>query len=140
MASLRYTETVRNTMSYTLKQAADATGKSKPTIWRAIQRGRIAAQKDQNGEWQIDPFELHRVFEPGTKADTRNVTAQEHQPPCEIAMLRQQLALREEQLAHERQERERERETIAELRRQLAVANCKHNLLKPQTEAVFKPD
>jgi hypothetical protein len=36
-------------------------------------------------------------------------------------MLQQQLAFREEQLAHERQERERERETIAELRRQLAL-------------------
>jgi hypothetical protein len=30
-----------------LKQAAAATGKSKPTILRAIQSGRISAEKDE---------------------------------------------------------------------------------------------
>jgi hypothetical protein len=51
-------------MSFSLKQAAAASGKSKPTILRAIQAGKISAEKDEQGEWQIDPAELHRVYEP----------------------------------------------------------------------------
>jgi hypothetical protein len=49
-------------MPYTLGQAAKATGLSKPTIANAIKRGRISAQKDDIGQYAIDPAELHRVF------------------------------------------------------------------------------
>jgi predicted site-specific integrase-resolvase len=51
-------------MHYTLGTAAKATGKSKPTIQRAIKSGKISAQKDANGEWNIQPSELHRIFQP----------------------------------------------------------------------------
>jgi len=57
-------------MFYTLKHAAEATGKSKPTILRAIQTGKISARKDVNGEWEIDPAELHRVYAPVTVGGT----------------------------------------------------------------------
>jgi hypothetical protein len=49
-------------MSYTLGQAAKATGKSKMTISRAIKEGKISANKNDNGDYEIDPSELHRVF------------------------------------------------------------------------------
>jgi hypothetical protein len=49
-------------MSYTLGQAARATGKAKPTIARAIQTGRISASRSEDGSWAIDPAELHRVY------------------------------------------------------------------------------
>jgi excisionase family DNA binding protein len=49
-------------MSYTLGEAAKATGKSKPTIARAIKRGQISATKTLDGSYQIDPAELSRVF------------------------------------------------------------------------------
>ena len=42
--------------------SAGATGRTKPTILRAIQLGKISAQKDEHGGWQIDPAELHRVY------------------------------------------------------------------------------
>jgi hypothetical protein len=50
-------------MSYTLGQAAKATGMSKSTILRAIKSSRISATKNEaSGDWQIDPAELHRVY------------------------------------------------------------------------------
>jgi hypothetical protein len=49
-------------MSYTLGQAAKATGKSKMTISRAIKDGKISANKNDNGDYEIDPSELHRFF------------------------------------------------------------------------------
>ena len=49
-------------MGYTLGQASNATGRSKSTIQAAIKSGRISAQKDDIGQWSIDPAELHRVY------------------------------------------------------------------------------
>ena len=47
-------------MAYSLKQAAEATGKTRPTILRAIQKGKISAVRHEvTGAWQIDPAELH---------------------------------------------------------------------------------
>lgn len=51
----------RGPMMLTVKQAADATGKSKPTIMRAIQSGTISAAKDAHGVWKLDAAELDRV-------------------------------------------------------------------------------
>jgi hypothetical protein len=49
---------------YSLKQAAEAAGRGKPAILRAIQRGIISAQRNSKNEWIIDPVELHRVYPP----------------------------------------------------------------------------
>jgi hypothetical protein len=49
-------------MAYTLGQAARATGKSKPTIARAVARGRLSATRGEDGAYVIDPAELHRVY------------------------------------------------------------------------------
>ena len=56
-------------MSYTLGQAARATGKTKPTIARAIKLGRLSASRADDGSYLIDPAELHRVYPLTGKAD-----------------------------------------------------------------------
>ena len=56
-------------MSYTLGTAAKATGKSKTTIMRAIRKGKISAEKNTHGQWDIDPAELHRVYPEVTKGN-----------------------------------------------------------------------
>jgi hypothetical protein len=45
-----------------LGTAAKATGKSRTSILRAIERGKISAEKTIHGEWNIEPAELHRVY------------------------------------------------------------------------------
>jgi len=57
-------------MVYTLGQAAKAVGKSKTTISKAIQNGKISATKRDNGSYQIDPSELHRVYPPAPLANS----------------------------------------------------------------------
>ena len=49
-------------MGYTLGTAAKATGKSRTSILRAIERGKISAEKNVHGEWDIEPSELHRIY------------------------------------------------------------------------------
>jgi hypothetical protein len=89
-------------MSYSLKQAAEATGKTKPTILRAIQSGKISAKKDDHGEWEIDPAELHRVYQPAIDDDTSSDTrsgARNGKNSSEFDALYQELALLREMLA-----------------------------------------
>jgi hypothetical protein len=89
-------------MPYTLKQAAEATGKTKPTILRAIQSSKISAKKDEHGEWEIDPAELHRVYQPAQHGDTSTDTrsgARNGENTSESEALRQELSLLREMLA-----------------------------------------
>jgi hypothetical protein len=51
-------------MSYSLVTAAAATGVSRTTVLRAINAGKISAERDAQGAWVIQPGELHRVFPP----------------------------------------------------------------------------
>ena len=102
-------------MSYTLGDAAKATGKSKTTLHRAIKSGRISASKVEDGSYSIEPAELHRVF-PAVTAGTplgplpKN---DEERISNTLAALRIQLEMQEK-------ERDRERallqEIIADLR------------------------
>jgi hypothetical protein len=72
-------------MPYSLKHAATATGKSKPTILRAIQSGKISAEKDVQGEWQIEPAELHRVYPPVSERTVPDETAWNDTQQGEVA-------------------------------------------------------
>lgn len=49
-------------MKYTLNKAAKLSGRAKSTISKAIKDGRMSADKDDNGGYQIDASELNRVF------------------------------------------------------------------------------
>ncbi|MFZ4859917.1 MAG: hypothetical protein ACOYL3_26435 [Desulfuromonadaceae bacterium] len=111
-------------MPYTLKQAAEATGRSKSTIFRAIKNHTISGTKDHNGDWQIDPSELHRIFPPvsgDAPNDAPNDAAMmRSETPNEMMVLQREVEVIGEKLAAERAERGRERstlqETIADLR------------------------
>lgn len=99
-------------MSYTLKRAAEAAGKSKPTILRAIQKGRISATRDEHGGWLIEPAELHRVYPPqaeaATRTDTRTATDA-------TTALRREVEVRDEMIAALKAQIEREREISNDL-------------------------
>ncbi|CAK0765202.1 conserved hypothetical protein [Gammaproteobacteria bacterium] len=110
----------------TIKEAADSTGKSKSSILRAIQSGRISAQRDDLGQWLIDPSELYRVYEPAPEggADDESVhrttaphhtSANESPQDVEIRLLREMLV-----------ERDRERDRLV-VEHNLRIANLETN-------------
>ena len=49
---------------HTLATTAAVVGRNNTAILRAIKAGKISVTKDENGEWQIDPAELHRIYPP----------------------------------------------------------------------------
>ncbi|WP_156964657.1 hypothetical protein [Methylocapsa aurea] len=55
--------------SLSLREAARETGVSKSTILRAIQSGRLAAPKNDEGGYAIDPAELFKAYQPRAKVD-----------------------------------------------------------------------
>lgn len=104
---------------YSLREAADAVGRGKPAILKAIKNGRISAEKDAFGQWRIDPAELHRVYPPVSPAVTGNGSepgaGERQETPKETgdvggeaAILRERLlADKEAQIADLRAERDR---------------------------------
>ncbi len=53
-------------------RALDAGGEEcsavvKSTVLRAIKAGRISGTKDEQGEWHVEPAELHRVLPAPTR-------------------------------------------------------------------------
>ena len=52
----------------TLGQASKMTGKSKPTISKAVKDGRISGKKGKDGVYQIEVSELLRVYDAKSEA------------------------------------------------------------------------
>jgi hypothetical protein len=106
-------------MSYTLGQAAKATGFSKPTISEAIKKGKISARKNENGSFEIDPTELHRVYpllaNPASKEEPKAEPFRTHDLTTKIMVLEAQIkAIGElkDQIAAERDDLRTERDRL----------------------------
>lgn len=96
----------RLTVLLTLGQAARETGKSKSVIATALKKGRLSGRRGDNGDWQIDPAELFRVFpqaQPQEPRKERDSTLQD----ALIELLREQVREAKEREQQARQERDR---------------------------------
>lgn len=83
-------------MKLSASQAAKETGKSVPTITRAINAGRMSAEviKGEDGKdkgYLIDPAELFRVFPPVTVKDNDTPALLGHETPNEMGVLRAEI-------------------------------------------------
>ena len=76
----------------TLNQAAKEAVKSKSTILEAIRSGRLSAQKDAQGRYQIDPAELFRVYPPFGQQPDAGTATDPHQPNTETAFFERIIA------------------------------------------------
>ena len=114
-------------MKYTLSQAAEATGKNKATIQRAIKSGKISAHKNSSGTYEIDPAELHRVFEATAQhpnATMRNISATDENSTNistlqRMAELEKELAVAEERKHGLEGQLHHLTETVDDLRKRL---------------------
>ena len=101
-------------MPYTVMQAGKATGKAKTTILRAIQTGKVSANRDPVTQaWIIDPAESTEVYPIASSTPREQVRTDE--------MVNDASVRRELELVREERERERRRleRTIEDLRRRL---------------------
>jgi hypothetical protein len=101
--------------SLNLLEAGEAVGRSKATILKAIQRGRISASKDAMGGWCIEPVELHRVYPPLNGATPGNPSVNDG----ELAELRGRLSEMQDTVADLRRRLDREGEERRQAQTQL---------------------
>lgn len=115
-------------MNLSAKEAADQVGLTKAGIIKAIKTGKVSAQKDQNGEWKIEPVELFRVYAPvgssiqqpettSLRQDMAENTEDTASLHVEIRLLRERLADKDDQIDDLRQRLDAE----AEERRRLSM-------------------
>ena len=79
-------------------RAAKEAGVAKKTLLEAINKGRMSADKNDKGHWEIDPAELFRCFPkqgetapPEPKATHHQKTTENSPIAVEVATLREQL-------------------------------------------------
>jgi hypothetical protein len=93
--------------------AAAAVGMTKAGLIKAIRQGKISAEKDRNGAWQIEPVELFRVYAPMNGNGHAPVDGSFQEDTAEqLSSLQREMALLRELLATKD-------EVIYDLRRRL---------------------
>lgn len=106
-------------MPFTLGQAAEQVGKSKPTIPKALQNGRLSGKKVAKGkghEWQIEPAELFRVYPQEEKANANTLhSSNPSENIIETAVLRAKLEAAEKQIEDLKEDRDQWRATANRL-------------------------
>ena len=87
-----------------LRQAATAANISKSTILRAVQSGRLSADRTQTGGYAIDPAELFRVYPAPVRTASmgQDAPVPEVHEPVMVHMIQAQLAAALTDLAAER--------------------------------------
>ena len=123
---------------FSLTQAANEAGVHRSTVLRKIKAGKLSAQKDEDGEWRIDPAEFYRVYpkrsapppDAGNSAHTLQSNAAQQSAIAEtgetLALIRQMI-----DAAHtaKTQEIRRLEETIEDLRNRLDKASAQNRAL-----------
>lgn len=125
----------------TLGEAARQVTVTKSTLHRAIHDGRLSANRDEQGHYQIDPAELFRVFDPvnqitlsddseqggNTERDDAELGAEHHGTPRNrgdsdsIRWFQQQIEELQQETASLRRENEEKDERLSELRLAMAA-------------------
>jgi predicted site-specific integrase-resolvase len=86
-------------MKLTTQQAAQATGKSRSTIWRSAKSGKVSAERTATGDYVIDVSELERVFGHLNHPDTsHHVSTKPIETANETSVLRREVDLLREQI------------------------------------------
>ena len=106
-------ERLETPMKLSLGQAAKETGKSKATISKAINSGKLSALRNDRGGYDIDPAELFRVYPANSnKTVDRNPENERLETNSELVELRVLINSLEEQY-------KQAKETVEDLRERL---------------------
>lgn len=127
-------------MGYSLGEAAKAVGRTKPTILRAIRSGKISAKKDEaSGAWDIDPSELHRIYDPVSQEERvteRETVQSNNELQIEVKLLRERLADKDAMIEELREDRDQWRDQAQRLALTDQRANPADVLVTPPPAAI----
>lgn len=126
-------------MKLSANEAAKRTGKSVPTITRAIKSGKISAERTEAGGYLIDPSEIFRVFPAVTTLTNTTPALLEHETPSlqprEASMLEDKIRMLEAALSDAKTERDEWRDQAKRLAMSLPAPDS-----KSAQEALTEPE
>ena len=133
-----------------LNKAAKEAGVAKSTLLESLNSGRMSAEKNDKGHWQIDPSELFRVFEKTSHVERRKpipTPKENHAKTSESSALEVEVKMLREQIERMDAERDRERSQLTNqieaLREQIERQSADHRqalaALTDQRERASKP-
>lgn len=122
-------------MKLTAGQAAKETGRSIPTITRAIKKGQLSAEKTDSGGYLIEASELYRVFPPVTRNDDVTPNMLGNETPNDTKVLQAEIHFLREKMEGLEAERDRERRLLTE---QLADIRQDRDHWREQAEKVTR--
>ena len=123
-------------MSYSLAEAAKATGTNKTTILRAVKSGKISGERDEHGNWRLQPAEVHRVYEPVVRTDAETQATQHNAlTDLLVAELRATIADKNAVIADLRSDRNEWREAHERAQAALTEAIAAAQRLLPAPDA-----
>ena len=116
-----------------LNKASKEAGVAKTTLSDALKSGRMSAEKNERGRWEIDPAELFRVF-PKTssteQAEPKPNPQENHEKPQSDSGLAVEVKMLREQIDRMDKDREQERaqmtDQIENLRGQIERQSADH--------------
>src|SRR3954464_11713860 len=111
-------------MTLTLAQAAEATGRTRSTLLRAIRKGHLSASRDAAGGFLVDESELARVF------PIRGRDAADGEPMPSLAEALARLDAAEARIADKDT-------TIDDLRRRLDASEAERRAAQAQVTALL---
>ena len=97
-------------MGLSAREAAKAAGKAVTTITRAIESGKLSAQRTDGGGYDIEPAELFRAFPKISSATPQELQRATGEDTGENKALQREVELLREALSDARQERDRWRD------------------------------
>lgn len=113
-------------VNVSIREAVKLYQVSRPTLTKALKTGKISGVQDDKGQWQIDPSELARVYQPRTESmvkdqnyDPDKFTIKNTVLPGEVDALKARLAEAEQRAAVAEALAEEREKHIADLRRML---------------------
>lgn len=100
-----------------LNKAAKEAGVAKSTLLDALNTGRMSAEKNEKGHWEIDPSELFRVFSKTSSAERERpfpTPLENHQKTTQNSALEIEVKMLREQIERMDSERDRERSQLTD--------------------------
>lgn len=90
-------------MAISPSEAAKLVGMTKQGIIRAIHAGKLSATKNEGGQYEIDPVELFRVYDPVATSDNSETPDQSDSLRTQVTMLERMLRDKDDVIADLRQ-------------------------------------
>jgi hypothetical protein len=125
-------------VSISAKEAAELVGLSKGAIINSIKSGKISAEKDLNGQWQLEAVELFRVYKPVNSGYTPGgIGTERYDTPANTPNMQREIELLREMLLAKDEVIKAKEDALEDLRRAMLMLESAKPQPRPWWRRMF---